>query len=41
MEGGKNGEKSHNDGDSLGKDRNFKKPHEDFPPQQHSPMLEY
>jgi hypothetical protein len=41
VEGGKNGEKSHNDGDSLGKDMNSKKPLKDFPPLQHSPMTEY
>ncbi len=41
VEGGKNGEKSHNNGDSLGKDRKSKKPLEDLPPQQHSPMIEY
>jgi hypothetical protein len=41
VEGGKNGEKSHNDGDSLGRDKNSEKPLEDLPPQQHFLMIEY
>jgi hypothetical protein len=32
LEGGKSGEKNHNEGDSVGKDRISKQPPEDFPP---------
>jgi hypothetical protein len=41
MEGGKSGEKSHNEGDNVGKDRISKKSLEDFPPRQHSPMINH
>lgn len=37
MEGGKSGEKSHNDGDNVVKDKNSKHPPNDSPPQQHFP----
>jgi hypothetical protein len=41
VEGGKNGEKSHNNGGNVGKDKNSKHPPNDFPPQQHSPMMDH
>jgi hypothetical protein len=41
MEGSKSGEKSHNDGDNVGKDKNSKHPPNDSPPQQHSPMTNH
>jgi hypothetical protein len=37
VEGGKSGEKNHNDGDNVGKDKNSKHPPNDFPSQQHFP----
>ncbi len=41
VEGGKSGEKSHNNGGNVGKDKNSKHPPNDSPPQQHSPMTDH
>jgi hypothetical protein len=36
-----NGEKNHNKGDSVGKDKISKQPFKDFSPQQYSPMMDH
>ncbi len=41
VEGGKSGEKNHNDGGNMGKDKNSEHPPNDFPPQQRSPMMDH
>lgn len=38
MDSGKSGEKSHNEGENVGRDRISKQPLQDSPPQQHSPL---
>jgi hypothetical protein len=39
LENGKSGEKSHNEGESVGRDKILEHQHEDFPPRQHSPFV--
>ncbi len=41
MEGGKSGEKNHNEGDNVRKDKISKQPLKDSPPRQHSPMMNH
>jgi hypothetical protein len=38
LENGKSGEKNHNEGESVGRDRISKHQPKDFPPLQHSPL---
>ncbi len=41
MESGESKEKSHNEGESVGKDRISEQPLQDSPPQQHSPLIDH
>jgi hypothetical protein len=41
LENGKSGEKNHNEGESVGRDRILMHRLKDFPPRQHSPLLDH
>jgi hypothetical protein len=41
LESGKIGEKSHNEGKSVGSDKILEHQHEDSPPHQHSPLTDH
>jgi hypothetical protein len=41
VEGGKSGERSQNGVGSVEKDRNLEYMHNDFPPRQHSPVIDH